>query len=79
MYSNRLAVMDQFSNTTDKLSTISREGIEQDFSLLAKRALFLQHLVEFDYVGEEDLHRAGIPHCSMSPKARHPTQYSGPA
>jgi len=50
MYSNRLAVMDQFLNTTDTLRAISEKELSRT-SLSADETLFLQHLVEFNYYG----------------------------
>ncbi len=51
MYSNRLAVMDQFTNATDTLRAISEKELSKT-SLSTAETLFLQHLVEFDYVGQ---------------------------
>ncbi len=50
MHSNRLAVMDQFLNTTDTLRAISEKELSKT-SLFAQESLFLQHLVEFTYYG----------------------------
>jgi hypothetical protein len=50
MYSNRLAVMDQFLNTTDTLRAISEKELART-PLSASESLFLQRLVEFDYTG----------------------------
>ena len=50
LHSNRLAVMDQFVSTTDKLRSISEKELSKT-PLSAQESLFLQHLVEFDYIG----------------------------
>lgn len=51
MYSNRLAVMDQFISTTDTLRAISEKELAK-IPLSASESLFLQRLVEFDYLGQ---------------------------
>lgn len=51
MYSNRLAVMDQFLSTTETLRAISEKELSKT-ALSADENLFLQRLVEFDYVGK---------------------------
>lgn len=50
MFSNRLAVMDEFVNTTRTLQTISEKELSRQ-PLSLDESLFLQHLVEFDYTG----------------------------
>ncbi len=50
MYTNRLAVMDQFLNTTDTLRSISEKELSKT-SLSDAENQFIQHLVEFDYTG----------------------------
>jgi hypothetical protein len=50
MYSNRLAVMDHFTSTTDTLRAISEKELAKT-PLSASENLFLQRLVEFDYLG----------------------------
>jgi hypothetical protein len=50
MYSNRLAVMDQFLNTTETLRIISEKELSQ-IPLSMNESVFLQRLVEFDYTG----------------------------
>ncbi len=50
MYSNRLAVMDRFISTTDTLRAVSEKELLK-ISLSAEESLFLQRLVEFDYLG----------------------------
>jgi hypothetical protein len=51
MYTNRLALMDHFSATTETLRALSeKELTKTPFS--AAENLFLQQLVEFDYVGK---------------------------
>ena len=50
MYSNRLAVMDQFLGTTATLRAISEKELAKT-TLSAEEKLFLQRLVEFDYIG----------------------------
>ena len=50
MYTNRLALMDQFTNTMETLRAISEKELSKTpFS--AADNLFIQQLVEFDYVG----------------------------
>jgi hypothetical protein len=51
MYSNRLATMDQFLQTTDTLRAISEKELTKT-ALSSAEYLFLQHLVEFNYAGE---------------------------
>ncbi len=51
MYSSRLAVMDNFLNTTDTLRAISEKELTIT-PLSSAEDLFLQHLVEFDYTGQ---------------------------
>jgi hypothetical protein len=51
MHSNRLAVMDQFMATTETLRAISEKELSKT-ALSAAETLFLQRLVEFDYVGK---------------------------
>ena len=50
MYSNRLAVMDQFLATSETLRAISEKELSKT-SLSAEENLFLQRLVEFNYFG----------------------------
>lgn len=51
MHSNRLALMDRFISTLDTLKAISEKEWNR-VSLSADESLFLQRLVEFNYVGE---------------------------
>ena len=50
MYSNRLAVMDQFLDTTAILRSISEKELTKT-SLSSNETQFLQHIVEVDYTG----------------------------
>src|ERR1051325_2945 len=50
MYSNRLAVIDHFVATIDTLRSISEKEVSGT-PLSASDTLFIQRLVEFDYVG----------------------------
>ncbi|MBE0542076.1 MAG: DUF3160 domain-containing protein [Verrucomicrobia bacterium] len=50
MHANRLATMDQFLNTTGTLRAISEKELLK-IPLSAEESLFLQRLVEFDYLG----------------------------
>jgi hypothetical protein len=50
MHSNRLAIMDQFLNTTETLRAISEKELSKTPHSAAE-SLFLQQLVEFDYLG----------------------------
>lgn len=51
MYTNRLALMDHFASTMDTLRSLSEKELSKTpFS--SSDNLFLQHLVEFDYVGK---------------------------
>jgi hypothetical protein len=50
MFSNRLAVMGEFVNTTQTLQTISEKELSRQ-PLSLDESLFLQRLVEFDYTG----------------------------
>jgi hypothetical protein len=50
MYTNRLALMDRFTNTMETLRALSEKELSKTpFS--PADTLFLQHLVEFDYTG----------------------------
>lgn len=51
MYSNRLALMDHFTNTMETLRSISEKELSKT-AFSADDNLFLQRLVEFDYVGK---------------------------
>jgi hypothetical protein len=51
MYSNRLALMDHFVATLDTLRSISEKELSK-LPFSAADNLFLQQLVEFDYVGQ---------------------------
>jgi hypothetical protein len=50
MYSKRLAVMDQFVSTMETLRSISEKELNMT-SLSDAETQFIQHLVEFDYLG----------------------------
>ena len=50
LHSNRLAVLDNFLNTTETLRAISEKELTLT-ALSSAENLFIQHLVEFDYIG----------------------------
>lgn len=51
MYSNRLATIDQFTNTLETLRSLSEKELTKT-PFNSTDVLFLQRLVEFDYVGK---------------------------
>jgi len=77
MYSNRLAVMDQFLNTTDTLRAISEKELTR-IPLSTNESLFLQHLVEVDYL-ERRTYGGWYPALFYQPGSQYiPREYAPP-